>query len=66
MRYLPLDNIKWRTSPTKTEFGDGMVSADITIGKDETLTIYTTKEGAQIIKDGLLDKYSDIRENHVR
>lgn len=37
-------DIAWRDAPTKTEWGNGMMVADIELSKDETATIFAHKD----------------------
>ncbi len=46
---FPPEKIKWLPAPERTEWGDGMMVADVAITKDETLTMYAHKDAlAQI------------------
>lgn len=60
MPLLDLNNVSWAPSPTKVSFGVDMLMADVAITKDETLTIYTTKEGVDIINGGKRDIYTQL------
>jgi soluble cytochrome b562 len=60
MPSLDLDNLSWTESPRKIEFGADMVIADVAITQNETLTLFTTKEGMELIKGSKFDKYTDI------
>jgi len=57
---LDLSRLKWSDSPNHVDFNAGIVMADVAINKNETLTLYTTEEGAELIKQGKLDLYSDL------
>jgi hypothetical protein len=60
MPFLDLNNVNWSPSPRKIEFGADMLIADIAITKNETLTIFTTKEGVDILKTSKTDIHSEL------
>ena len=60
MPSLDLDNLSWTEAPRKIEFGADIVIADVAITQNETLTLFTTKEGMELIKGSKFDKYTDI------
>jgi hypothetical protein len=37
------DELKWSTAPTRTEWGEGMMVADVALDNDSTLTMYCHK-----------------------
>ena len=40
----PVAALKWLPAPIKTEWGEGMVNADVEIDRDHTLTLYCEKD----------------------
>lgn len=45
--------INWSDSPNKTEYGAGMVVADIELDKDSTLTVYCHKDDTDKVEPAL-------------
>ena len=43
----PADPLRWHEAPTRTEWGAGMVGADIELTKDSTATIYCEAQDAE-------------------
>jgi len=48
-----LDFLAFTRSPTKTEFGNGMVQTDIALSKDESLTMYCHQDALPLVEAGL-------------
>lgn len=40
----------WQDAPKKTEWGSGMMVADVALGKDETMTIYVHRDVITALK----------------
>jgi predicted RecB family endonuclease len=42
--------LQWRTAPVRTEWGDGMMVADVELSKDETLTLYAHESALHLVR----------------
>ena len=54
--------INWFKSPRRTDFGQGMVIADIALTKDHTLTIYCEEEVVDLVNE----LFKDLKEYEDR
>jgi hypothetical protein len=48
---LPLKSMNWHPGPIKTEWGDGMLVADVELSPDQTLTMFIHKNALPLLKD---------------
>lgn len=46
-------NIKWNTAPIRTEWGEGMMVADIALDRDSTVTLYCHNDDINKVKEAL-------------
>jgi hypothetical protein len=49
----PAEPLQWHEAPLRTEWGDGMMAADVELSKDETLTLYAHADALALVPAAL-------------
>ena len=58
-------NIDWSSAPIRSEWGAGMLVADVELSKDATLTLYAHTDEKHLVPDALR-KLVDVLERVAR
>ncbi len=54
-----MNEFQWSEAPTKSQWGAGMMVADIALSKDETLTLYAHKSALHLVAAALARPLTD-------